>query len=322
MKKIALGVILFNLALFFLAFITASWFLSPISPQEKAVTVVIPKGAAISTIGNLLEEKGLIRSAWAFRFVVWKNRIDQSIQAGTFTLSPSDTPEEIALALTRGTNDVWVTLLEGWRSEEMADEFEKTLGEGFDKAAFIKLAKPQEGYLFPDTYLFPREATAGAVVRLLRQTFDRKVTDDMRAEIARQGRSLKDVVILASILEREARSVAAKKIVAGILLRRLVSDWPLQADATLQYIKGYDAKEKTWWPTPLAEDKKLKSPYNTYMNKGLPPAPISNPGLVAIQAVISPQQSSYWFYISDLEGGMHYTETLEEHNANVQKYLR
>ena len=112
------------------------------------------------------------------------------------------------------------------------------------------------------------------------------------------------------------------KIVACILEKRLQTGWPLQVDSTLQYIKGYDAKQKTWWPIPFADDKKLKSAYNTYLNVGLPPKPICNPSLAAITAVVYPEQTEFWYYISDNQGGMHYATTIQEHNANVEKYLR
>jgi UPF0755 protein len=204
----------------------------------------------------------------------------------------------------------------------MAEAFSQVLGPSFDKAQFIRLAKPQEGFLFPDTYLIPQLISPEAAVNLLRKTFDKRVDEAVRAKIADKGLSLNEALILASIIEREARTLNDMQIVAGILENRLAAGIPLQVDCTLQYIRGYDAKEKTWWPVPLAEDTKRKSPYNTYLNKGLPPAPIANPSMDAVNAVINPVSSDYLYYISDTEGGMHYAKTLEEHNQNVQTYLR
>jgi UPF0755 protein len=204
----------------------------------------------------------------------------------------------------------------------MAEAFSQVLGSSFDKAQFIRLAKPQEGFLFPDTYLIPQLMTPEAAVNLLRKTFDKRVDETVRAKIADKGLSLNDAMILASIIEREARVPKDMQIVAGILENRLAAGIPLQVDCTLQYIRGYDAKEKTWWPVPLSEDTKRKSPYNTYLNKGLPPAPIANPSMDAVNAVINPVSSDYLYYISDTKGGMHYAKTLEEHNQNVQTYLR
>lgn len=137
-----------------------------------------------------------------------------------------------------------------------------------------------------------------------------------------------EVLILASIVEREVKFNNDRPIVAGILLKRLEKNWPLQADATVQYAiasakcKGKSAKCGNWWPKNLTrEDLKIKSPYNTYLYPGLPPGPICNPGLAAIEAVLNPVGSEYWFYLSDEEGKMHYAKTAEEHEENISKYL-
>jgi UPF0755 protein len=124
---------------------------------------------------------------------------------------------------------------------------------------------------------------------------------------------------MASLIEREARIDTSRQMVSGILWKRLDNAWPLQVDATLQYVKG---GKNDWWPEPLAVDKSLNSPYNTYQNTGLPPAPIANPSLSSIKAALSPTDSAYWYYISDLQGNMHYGVTLDDHNANVNQYLR
>jgi UPF0755 protein len=129
-------------------------------------------------------------------------------------------------------------------------------------------------------------------------------------------------MVLASIVEREGRTDEDRPVIAGILLKRLNSDWPLQADATLQYALGYQAFEKSWWKKALTvEDKKIRSPYNTYLNAGLPPAPISNPGLSSIRAVVYPTVSPYWYYLHDPQGRVHYATTLEEHEQNIASYL-
>ena len=127
------------------------------------------------------------------------------------------------------------------------------------------------------------------------------------------------VIVLASILEREVRTKKDRPLIAGILIKRFQNNWPLQADATVQYIIG---NEKNWWPQNITKAHlKINSPYNTYKHPGLPPAPISNPGLASIEAALRPESSSYWFYISDLDGAIHYANTIEEHNANIATYL-
>ena len=319
---ITIGVVLLNILLFIAIGTGVSWLLSPVSSQSALTTFVVPKGSTFTSVGKMLEDQKFIRSRYAFRFIVWREKLGSSLQAGSFKISPSQSPQEIAVTLTKGTSDTWVTLLEGWRSEEIADELAKTLGDQFSKAQFLQLAKPREGYLFPDTYLIPQLVTPEAMVNILQKNFDKKMTQKMMDEIARQGKTPEQIVILASLVEREARTPVAMKIVAGILEKRLQHGWPLQVDSTLQYIKGYDAKQKTWWPTPFSDDKKLKSAYNTYVHVGLPPKPICNPGLAAITAVVYPEQTEFWYYLSDPQGGMHYAKTLDEHNANVEKYLR
>ena len=127
---------------------------------------------------------------------------------------------------------------------------------------------------------------------------------------------------MASILEREAKGYEQMRQVAGVLWHRIDIGMPLQADATLQYVKGYNKTEDSWWVTPLSEDKQLKSAFNTYQNPGLPPAPIANPGIDSIKAALNPIPTTYNFYIHDRQGILHFATTLEEHNQNVQKYLR
>lgn len=323
MKKIALIAILINILLFSAVLFAVSYVLSPVTAQSTSTqTMVIPKGAGVSAIGALLQQKNLIRSAWAFRFVVWKNKLAKNLQAGTFDIAPSQSPEEIARALTKGTDDVWVTIVEGLRNEEIAEVLAQTLGPTFDPKEFLRLANGKQGFLFPDTYLVPKMATANSIVNLLQSTFTKKTAIGIQDELQKQNRSFTNAVILASLIQREARTPETMRMIAGILLNRLEKGWPLQVDATLQYIKGYDPKENTWWQTPYAEDKQRKSPYNTYLHSGLPPGPIANPGLHALEAVVNPTPSEYWYYITDDNGVMHYAKTIDEHNANVRKYLR
>lgn len=145
----------------------------------------------------------------------------------------------------------------------------------------------------------------------------------MREDAKMSGLTLDEVITLASIVEREGRTADDRPIIAGILLKRLKADWPLQADATLQYALGYQAREKTWWKKALTnDDKNFRSPYNTYLNPGLPPRPIANPGIESMKAVIYPKDTEYWYYLHDPTGAVHYAATIEEHNANVKTYLR
>lgn len=308
----------------FAAIVGAWWWLTaPIANQPMAATrFVIPKGQAISVIGSRLTEKGLIRNPLIFRLVVKITGAGSKLQAGSFEVSPNMGVFDIVATLTKGTDDVWITVVEGWRVEEIAEMLTRQELPNFDQEEFLGLARSKEGYLYPDSYLISRDADAEYIFNLLTNTFEKKVEQDLADEIAKNELSLPEIVTLASIVEREARGDAQMKMVAGILLNRLEIDMALQVDASLQYIKGYNKATQDWWSPPLAADKDLKSKYNTYLYPGLPPAPISNPGIGAIKAVLSPTSSNYVYYLHDMDGAIHYAATLDEHNANIAKYLR
>jgi UPF0755 protein len=313
-------------AVFFVALMAIGiWFGQNTLPADttttQKVSFVIPKGQSIRKIGERLQTEKLIRSELMFRFIVWREKLSSKIQAGSFELSSAMTPEEIAITFTKGTEDTWVTIPEGKRVEEVAEYF--TDFPDFDKAEFIKLSKKDEGYLFPDTYLIPTQATAKSVHDLLRKNFDQVAKKiNLEGKAPSVDRSPEEIVTLASILEREARGEADMKVVAGILYNRLDQGIALQVDATMQYAKGYDTVKKQWWTPPLAADKDSTSPYNTYKFSGLPPGPICNPGEKALNAALNPTKSDYLFYITDNDGLMHYSKTYDEHLQNVQKYLR
>jgi UPF0755 protein len=245
--------------------------------------------------------------------------IERNLQAGDYRLTKSMTSADIAKELTHGISDVWVTTLEGWRVEEIATKLAKDLD--IPESQFLKVAR--EGYMFPDTYLVPKEASAGAVVELFTANFDKKVTPLMREDAKKTGLSFDEVIVLASIIEKEGKTDEDRPMIAGILYNRIKQDMPLQVDATLQYILGYDSGEKSWWRKNLSDDdKKSMSPYNTYKYIGLPPQPIANPGLASIKAAIYPKSSPYLYYLHDQKGLPHYAKTIEEHNQNVATYLR
>lgn len=289
--------------------------LKPAAKEEAYQIFVIRPGQPVVQIARNLKEAGLVRNALAFRLLVAQMGIAKSIQAGDFRLSPHLSAADIATELTHGAIDVWITFPEGTRVEEMAEIIEAKLKTPqndkyqFDKQEFVKLAS--EGYMFPDTYLIAKDTTAQLVADRLRLTFDEKV-----------GQVLEEIVILASLVEREAKSDEERPTIAGILLNRLDAGIALQVDATVQYAKGYDAASDSWWPQVTPEDyQKVKSPYNTYLHPGLPPGPIANPGRQSIRAATSPQETNYLYYLHDSEGKIHYAETIEEHNANIRQYL-
>ncbi len=308
--------------LVFLVAVFSFWYkegLLPVDKSDKSAKIfVIQQGESVNSIVNNLKNADLIRSKLVFYLLIKQLGIEKSIQAGDFHLSRSLSATEIAKELTHGTLDVWVTIIEGLRKEEIANIFAKS--HNIPETVFIE--NTQEGYLFPDTYLIPREATVEQILTILKNNFDKKVSADIISAAKNKGFSVDELLTLASLIERETQSYEDKKIVAGILLNRLEIGMPLQVDATVQYALGYDKKERSWWKKHLTEkDLKIDSDYNTYINIGLPPGPICNPGLDSILAVINATDTNYLYYISDKNSKMHYATTLEEHNRNISRYL-
>ena len=283
-------------------------------------TFVIVSGQPLDTIVNNLDNEGLIRNKIVFYLIVKKLGIERRIQAGEFRLSPNMSANEVANNLTHGTLDIRVTLIEGMRKEEMAQIISKNFN--ISEVEFIKSAN--EGYIFPDTYDFPRAATTEMILSKINETFKNKFDEKLHIQAKNKRLAEKQVLILASLVEREARLPETREKIAGIILKRYLADWPLQIDATVQYVLGYQPNEKSWWKKELTEeDLKINSPFNTYKHPGLPPEPICNPSLSSIEAVINANSNTpYWYYITDENGVMHYSVTLEEHEANIQKYLQ
>ncbi|KKQ01907.1 MAG: Aminodeoxychorismate lyase [Candidatus Roizmanbacteria bacterium GW2011_GWA2_36_23] len=288
--------------------------------QPSSKIFIIEPGTPLNTIAKNLANEGFIRNRLIFFLVVKKLGLERKIQAGDFRLSTDMDAYQIANALTHGTLDIWVTLIEGTRKEEMAQIISQKFN--IPESEFINNAR--EGYLFPDTYLIPREATAGSVIKILENNFNNKFDLQLKQKINRLGLTTNQALILASLVEKEAKFDNDMQIVAGILLKRLKNDWPLQVDATIQYALGYQSEDKTWWKKELSlDDLEIDSPYNTYKNKGLPPTAIANPGINSIKSVAAANANTpFWFYLTDKNGKMHYAETIEEHDENVSKYLQ
>lgn len=282
---------------------------------------VINRGENVTEIINNLEKEHLIRNKIVFLMIVKELRIENNIQAGLFRLSESMTAREIAQNLTKGSNDLWVTIIEGLRKEEVA----QIISSQFDIPESEFIRRTREGYLFPDTYLISRQASLDEIISIFQNNFNKKYTTEMKAKAQQKNLTDEQVLTMASLVEREANSREAKRQVASIIYKRYLNDWPLEIDATVQYALGYQEREKDWWKKTLTKaDIQLDSPYNTYKNQGLPPGPIASPGLDAIEAVVDADKNTpYWFYISNADGSqMLFAKTLEEHNANIQKHLK
>lgn len=295
------------------------WFYNnstPVANSEKFEYFVINKGSSASQIGGSLQKAGLIKSALAFKLYMKFTGQSGKLQTGEFKLTPSYSLFQTVNALSKGPVELWVTIPEGLRREEIAQKFTEALGKPSTFASeFLQASVGKEGYLFPETYLFPRDASASQIVQKMTDTFSSETKDSEN----HSGLTFPQAIILASIIERETKTDEERPTVAGIMLNRLDAGMPLQVDASVQYAVG---TFKNWWPILTLEDLSKKSAYNTYLNAGLPPTPISNPGASSIKAALNPAKTDYWYYIHDPKGQIHYAKTLAEHNANIAKYLK
>lgn len=295
----------------------------PVDPNGKKIAFVVSPGETVSDVANNLAEKKIIRSALFFKLKAKEAGLT-GVNAGDFVISPAMTNEEIIEIFKGGSADTKVTLIEGWRNEEIAKKLSRELG--IDEAEFLAKAKDYEGYLFPDTYFFHPDATVDTVINVMRANFDRKYTSELKSKIKANGLTAEEGVILASIVEREGRSKEVRTQVASILLNRYGMGMKLDADATVQYAKDSQklkngTLEKFWQPILVSDYTGVISPYNTYLNNGLPPTPIANPSLMSLQAVADANPNTpYLYYFHNLAGESFYAKTLEEHNANVNNH--
>jgi len=305
----------------------------PLNPSAPEQTFTIQQNESIGSIGNHLVEAGLIDDATAFRDYLIYTGLDKTIQAGDYKLSPAMSIVDIARKMQDATPaDVTFVILPGWRIEEIAASL-PTSGlditpenfiaiatsphPGFD---FLAGAPSMEGFLYPDTYIIPRAVTVDRFVAGLVRNFDLHLSTELKEGFSRQGLSVYQAVTLASIVEREAMHEEEAPTIASVYLNRLKIGMKLDADPTVQYALGYDSTLQTWWTNPLtAEDLKFVSPFNTYLQSGLPPAPIDSPGLSSLRAVAFPAETSYYYFQAKCDGsGYHdFVQTFEEHLKNI-----
>jgi UPF0755 protein len=300
----------------------------PNTDSGEKVFLEIKEGESVNNILNLAIDNGLLRKNYFYfaKTYLKLNNLETKIQAGVYELPKNLSLVELINSLLTGrSQDIWVTIPEGLRKDEIADIVEKELVKdglsSFSKTEFLSLSVDKtfidslglvvdtndlEGFLFPDKYAFPKDATTALIIEKLVDNFNNKVG----ANYTYQD------VILASIVEREGFNEDDRPIIAGIIIKRFKEGWLLQTDATLLY------PVKDWKHAITIQDKQDDNPYNTYQKLGLPPTPICNPGLQALKAVWEPTNTQYYYYIHDKEKNPHYATTLDEHNANVYKYLR
>ncbi|MDQ5949439.1 MAG: Endolytic murein transglycosylase [Patescibacteria group bacterium] len=277
-------------------------------------TVTITPGESLQTITSNLQSQGVIRSGFIFRSLVIMFGGEKRVIAGDYLLKKPEGAFSLAYRFARGKfgiDFIKVTIPEGWSSIQIADYLGKNI-KGFDANTFATLAKKDEGYLFPDTYFFSPTVTPQVVVDTMKNNFNQQIKN--MPEIAQSGKSLRDILTMASILEGEALP-KDRPVVAGILWSRLSLGIPLQVDSTFTYINGKNTYTLT------KKDLAIDSPYNTYKYKGLPPGPINNPGKDAILAAINPVPTAYLYFLTDKQGNIYYAKTFEEHKRNKAKYL-
>ncbi len=298
---------------FFIYFATIA---PPLNAPYGAM-VKIPSGTSVQAAGEILKIKGIIHSATIFDLIV-RNGGSVGVVAGEYSFARPETVFTVALRLATGdyqTKPVRVTLFEGYTAEQMSKALAVALPD-FDINAFLQRAKPQEGYLFPDTYFFLPGTEPAEAYAVLRNTFIQKINrPDVQAVIKASGKPLSDIITMASLIEREAPRGADRRVISSILWKRIDRGMPLQVDAAFAYL-GINPVDLT------KKDLQTDSPYNTYTRKGLPVGPISNPSLDAILAAATPTKTNYLFYLSDKQGNFHYSTTYAQHLAFQTRYLR
>jgi UPF0755 protein len=284
----------------------------PPAHYPAGALLTIPEGTTIAQAGLVLKDEGALQSPFLFSILIRLGR--DSIVAGTYLLPARENIFSLAYRFSHGKTGVApvrVTIPEGTAVVQAAAILRAALP-GFDTAKFMTLAKPDEGYLFPDTYFFFPGASPESVIQAMQTDFQKR-TAPLQGEMQSFGKPESDIIIMASILEKEARQSQTRRTIAGILWKRLSLGMPLQVDATFGYIFG------TATYSPSASDLMVDSPYNTYKYKGLPPGPIGNPGVETIEDAMTPIATPYLYYVTDKDGNIYYAATFAEQLANIQK---
>ncbi len=296
---------------------------------ERRVNVKIREGLSTAEIADRLVEKGVIGSSLKFRILARLRGYDDKLRPGSYTFTPDMAYDEVFAKLLTGEKKlIKFTVPEGFGVKEIAERLynldlvnrEDFLQAAEDFAPYDYMRKRKdvifaaEGFLFPDTYTVESDMEIDELLDLMAGTFDQKLKPEMRVQAEKMGLSVYDLITLASMVEREVRYPEDRPIVAQVLLKRLKLNMPLQTDATLQYLMDAPKEEVS------IEDTQIDSPYNTYQHVGLPPGPIANPGMASIEAVLSPADTDYLYFVADRSGHNHYAYTYDEHLNLVNRY--
>ena len=287
------------------------------SDNSQKVIFSIKKGEGLGEISDNLKNENLIKSSLIFQAYLLLRGEGSKIKAGRYELSLAMNIPKIAKKLISGeTIKEKIVIIEGWNLYDIGNYLEKK-GE-VDSSDFVKYCQENklEGYLFPDTYELNPESSVKEITSKMISNFEKKLSPDLRKKIKERKKTIPEIITMASLIEKEAKEFKDKKIISGILWKRLKYGIPLQVDATVNYITGKNSIKVS------KEETKIDSPYNTYKYRGLPFGPICNPGIESIIAAIEPQESKYLYYLSTKEGKIIFSETLKEHNRAKAKYLR
>jgi len=325
------------IVLLLLLIAAALWFgwelMRPAASPARDIGFTVESGQGVNLISANLRRAGLIHSSFVFETYIWAIKSENKVIAGRYKLSSSMNIPQITSALIRGTvtqNDK-VTFIEGWSRQDSADYLQR---QGFNSQEYLQLTASSatwrddypltqaipdnaslEGFLFPDTYAATQSTKVTTIIDKQLENFEAKITSAMIEDIRHSGHSLYQIITMASILEKEVPQHADKKMIADIFWKRIKANIGLQSDATINFVTGKGTTR------PSLDDLKINSLYNTYKYKGLPPGPISNPGLESIQAALYPTPNPYYYFLTDKDGGVHYAKDLEEHKQNRVKYL-
>jgi UPF0755 protein len=312
-------------------FAAATWFRDAVYVSAelpaKQTDVVIPRGATFTDVVAILRADGVLAHPLAFRILARLRHVESAVKAGEYRFPAHQTSDEVLARLVRGEQTaVWVTIPEGYTAKEVARALaERGLGaaSAYDRIFLHqgveiggRRTSTMEGYLFPSTYLIPTDDTPAGAARILVDQFRRELPPDAQASAHRLGRSLPEVVTIASIIEREGKLDADRPLIGSVIYNRLRLGMPLEVDASIEYVfaEHHDVITK--------RDLQIDSPYNTYRHTGLPPTPIANPGKASLDAAFHPARSDYLYYIAKSDGHSVFAKTLAEHNANVERYLK
>ncbi len=336
--------------IFFVAMLlgVCGWFLREIFIAEpkgnstaSEINFSVLPGESVSSLAARLEEEQVVRSKALFKRYAQARNIDKNIQSGTYTIVRPFTLSRVIHALSHpeSREERTITIIPGWDLRDIADYFEsediasstevyRLVGEParlmaptINDLPHVFSGKPEnvslEGYLSPNTYRIYTDATTEDIMQKFVLARANEWSAEMFGRLAESGRTMHEVLTIASIVEREVRSDADRAKVADIFWRRFDAGWGLQADSTVHYAVGKKGDVFT-----TKEDRARENLWNTYKFAGLPPGPISNPGLPSIMATLYPEKNSFWYFLTTVDGEVKYAKTIEEHGRNVAKYLR